>query len=147
MIISKSMKACPGLADLFQQSILYQYFFWTRKRSMPGGQQRQFDGQLNDDSRVEVLVFRKSQNYKQKTICGGAVIIHTDAQSHYGNTTLSNFRQIDDQSLSETMRRSYPWHIRFAIRSSNRKDRGPGNILHYLNAAAFLVRSAEIFCK
>ena len=25
------------------------YLFWTSKRSMPGGEQRQFDGQLNDD--------------------------------------------------------------------------------------------------
>jgi hypothetical protein len=113
---------------------------------MPGGKQRQFDGQLNDDSSVEVLVFRKSQNYKQKTICGGAAIIHTDAQSHYGNTTWCKFRKSATKAYP-TMRRSYPWHIRFAIRSSNRKDRGPGNILHYLNAAAFLVRSAEIFCK
>ena len=27
---------------------------------MPGGEQRQFDGQLNDDYNIEVLVYRKS---------------------------------------------------------------------------------------
>jgi hypothetical protein len=27
---------------------------------MPGGEQRQFDGQLNDDYSIEVLVYRKS---------------------------------------------------------------------------------------
>jgi hypothetical protein len=39
------------------------YFFWTSKRSMPGGEHRQFDGQLNDDYSIEVLVYRKSLFY------------------------------------------------------------------------------------
>ena len=30
---------------------------------MPGGEQRQFDGQLNDDYSSEALVYRKSQIY------------------------------------------------------------------------------------
>ena len=29
----------------------------------PGGEQRQFDGQLNDDYSIEVLVYRKSRNF------------------------------------------------------------------------------------
>ena len=30
-------------------------------KELPGGEQRQFDGQLNDDSSIEVLVYRKNQ--------------------------------------------------------------------------------------
>jgi hypothetical protein len=37
------------------------YFFWTSKKSMPGGEQRQFDEQLNDDYSIEVLVYQKSR--------------------------------------------------------------------------------------
>ena len=37
---------------------------WTSKKSMPGGEQRYFDGQLNDDYSSEVLVYRKSPFFR-----------------------------------------------------------------------------------
>jgi hypothetical protein len=33
---------------------------------MPGGEQRQFGGQLNDDYSIEVLVYRKSLIYTHR---------------------------------------------------------------------------------
>ena len=58
---------CHRLLDLQVLQIIPRYFTQYPLLNKPdkaesGGEQRQFDGQLNDNYCIEVLVYRKSQN-------------------------------------------------------------------------------------
>ena len=61
------------------------YFFWTNKRSMPCGEQRQSDGRLSDDNSKQVFVYRKNLFYfpafSNNQVCLGYSADKNDSRS------------------------------------------------------------------
>jgi hypothetical protein len=78
-LASRHWRAAQGSPQGRHRRVSFSpYLVWTSKRSMPGGEQRQFDGQPNDDFSIEILVYRKSLFY-----------IYEDIQKVYGGDPLN----------------------------------------------------------